>query len=88
MTSAELPTLTGLDSSAPPTPPVVVAEVDGQLRSALALADGTVVVDPFHPTVTLIDLLRAGARHLDATPPLRRSRRLRSRFRPLALAWR
>jgi hypothetical protein len=70
--------LAELDSTTPPAQPVLLAEVDGQLRAALALTDGTVIVDPFHPTADLIDLLRARARHLAATPPIKRSRRLRS----------
>jgi hypothetical protein len=76
--------LAELDSSTPPTQPVLLAEVDGQLRAALALADGTIVADPFHLTADLIDLLRARARQLDTTLPIRRSRRLGSwsRLRP------
>jgi hypothetical protein len=68
--------------------PVLLAEVDGQLRAALALTDGTVVADPFHPTADVIDLLRARARQLDITPRMRRSRRMRSWSRLRALAWR
>ena len=80
--------LAELDSSTPPTQPVLLAEVDGQLRAALALTDGTAVADPFHPTADLIDLLRARARHLDATPRIKRSHGLRSWSRLRALAWR
>ena len=80
--------LAELDSSTPPTQPVLLAEVGGQLRAALALTDGAVVADPFHPTADLIDLLRARARHLDATPRIKRSHRLRSWSRLRALAWR
>jgi hypothetical protein len=80
--------LAELDSSTPPMQPVLLAEVDGQLRAALALTDGTVVADPFHPTADVIDLLRARARQLDITPRMRRSRRMRSWSRLRALAWR
>jgi hypothetical protein len=80
MTSAELPTLIGSR-----TPELsqdgLLAEVDGQLRAALALTGGAVIADPFHPTADLIDLLHARAHQLDATPRIRRSRRLRSRPR-------
>jgi hypothetical protein len=69
--------LAQLDSSTPPAQPVLLAEVDGQLRAALALTDGTVLADPFYLTADVIDLLRARARQLDATPRIRRSRRLR-----------
>ena len=80
--------LAELDSAAPPAQPVLLAEVDGQLRAALALTGGAVVADPFYPTADLIDLLHARARQLDATPRIRRSRRLRSWFGRRALAWR
>jgi hypothetical protein len=79
--------LAELDSSAPPAQPVLLAEVDGQLRAALAVTDGTVVADPFHPTADLIDLLRARARHLDATPWIKRSRRPRSWLGLRGHAW-
>jgi hypothetical protein len=79
--------LAELDSATPPARPVLLAEVDGQLRAALALTDGTLVADPFHPTTDLIDLLRARARQLDAPPAIKRSRRLRSRFGLRGLAW-
>jgi hypothetical protein len=48
--------LAELDSAAPPAQPVLLAEVDGQLRAALALTGGAVIADPFHPTADLIDL--------------------------------
>ena len=57
--------LAELDSAARLEQPVLLAEVDGRLLAALALSDGTVIADPFHPTADLIDLLRARARHLD-----------------------
>ena len=78
--------LAELDSAAPPPLPVLLAEVDGQLRAALALTGGAVVADPFHPTADLIDLLHARATQLGATLRIRRSRRLRSWFRRRALA--
>ena len=80
--------LAALDSSTPPAQPVLLAEVDGQLQAALALTGGAVIADPFHPTADLIDLLRARARQLDATPPIARSRGLGSWPRLRALAWR
>jgi len=72
--------LAELDSATPPAQPVLLAEVEGQLRAALALTDGTPVPDPFRPTADLIDLLRARARQVDATPWIKRYRRLRSYF--------
>jgi hypothetical protein len=81
----QLARLAELDSATPPAQPVLLAEVDGQIRAVLALTDGTVVADPFHPTTDLIDLLRARARHL-GTPRIRRSRGLRAWSRLRALA--
>jgi hypothetical protein len=71
--------LAALDSSKPPAHPVLLAEVEGQLLAALALSDGTVVADPFHPTLDLIDLLRARARQLDGDGRMKRSGRWHSR---------
>ena len=79
--------LAALDSSAPPAHPVLLAEVDGQLRAAIALTGGAVVADPFHPTADLIDLLRARTRQLEAAR-IRRFRRARSWPRLGILAWR
>ena len=44
-----------------PAGTVLVAELDGQLRAALALGDGSVVADPFVPTADLVALLRTRA---------------------------
>jgi hypothetical protein len=70
--------LAALDSSKPLAQPVLVAEVDGQLLAALALSDGKVVADPFHPTLALIELLRARARQLGGDSRIRRSGRPRA----------
>ena len=80
--------LASLDSSLPPTQPVLLAEVDGQLLAALALTDGKVVADPFHRTADLIDLLRARARHLDGEVRERRPERSKLRLRVRTPAWR
>jgi hypothetical protein len=58
--------LAALDSSQSPLQPVLIAEVEGVLRAALSLADGAVVADPFHPTIALLDLLRARAGQLSS----------------------
>ena len=78
--------LAELDSATSPAQPVLLAEVDGQLRAALELTDGTLVADPFHPTA-LVDLFRPRVRKLDATTSIERSRRLRSWFGLRGLAW-
>jgi hypothetical protein len=65
--------LAALDSAeAPPSRPLLLAEVDGTLRAALSLADGSAIADPFHPSAQLVALLRAHA--AGATPAKRRRR--------------
>jgi hypothetical protein len=68
--------LAALDSSDAPPMPVLLGEVGGHLRAALSLADGSVVADPFHHTVALVDLLRARATQLRGVTPRRRFRRV------------
>ena len=65
--------------SAPSVPqqPLLRAEVDGELRAALSLADGAAIADPFFPTADLVQLLRVHAGAL-------KSRRRRRARRPLA----
>ena len=59
---AALERLAALDSATVvPAAPLLLAEVDGQLRVALSLHDGTVIADPFHPSLALIELLRTHA---------------------------
>jgi hypothetical protein len=69
--------LAALDSAegAPPGR-VLIAEVDGELRAALSLQDGSAIADPFHPTVHILELLRT-----HAASEAERGRRLR-RLRP------
>ena len=50
-------------------------------RAALSLADGSVVADPFHPSTALVDLLRARARQLTGSAPMRSLRSIRAPFR-------
>ena len=64
-----------LDSAEVPAEPLLLAEVDGELRAALSLADGAVIADPFAPTAELLPLL-----HLRAAQ--RRPRPLRFRAAP------
>jgi hypothetical protein len=49
---------------------VLVAEVDGELRAAVALHGGDAIADPFHRTADLVELLRIRAARLDR-PPVR-----------------
>ena len=59
--------LAALDSADVPAEPVLIAEVNGEARAALSLADGSVIADPFHRTVELVALLRARATQLVGT---------------------
>jgi hypothetical protein len=56
-----LRSLAELDSKKIADGPALLAEVDGEARAALSLADGRIVADPFHPTADLATLLRARA---------------------------
>ncbi|HWE34916.1 MAG TPA: hypothetical protein VG410_15595 [Solirubrobacteraceae bacterium] len=70
-----------LDSAdAVPPVPLLLAELDGQLRVALSLADGSAIADPFVRTAGALELLRLRARAEAATQPRRARRR---RFRAL-----
>jgi hypothetical protein len=59
----ELRRLAILDSThQPPAGPLLVAEIDGVMRVALSLSDGSVIADPFAATADVIELLRLRAR--------------------------
>ena len=68
--------LAGLDSAPSLSGPVLLAELDGELRAALSLDDGSAIADPFHPTLQLLELLRTRAA-AHAERPARRRPRLR-----------
>ena len=58
--------LAALDSAEGlPSRPLLLAEVDGELRVALSLSDGTAIADPFFPTAAILALLRGHARRHD-----------------------
>jgi hypothetical protein len=50
-----------LDSARVPRSPLLVAEVDGEIRAVLSLDNGASVADPFHSSLDLVELLRARA---------------------------
>lgn len=55
--------LADLDSAnAVPPHPLLVAEVDGDLRVALSVHDSTAIADPFFPTAAILGLLRGHVR--------------------------
>jgi hypothetical protein len=49
------------DSAQTPPAPLLVAEIDGVLRVALSLTDGSVIADPFIETADVVELLRVHA---------------------------
>jgi hypothetical protein len=51
--------LAQLDSAPTPAGELLAAEVDGELRAAVSLTDGSAIADPFERTVELVELLRA-----------------------------
>jgi hypothetical protein len=71
--SAALTRLATIDSAPVPSGPLLLAEVDGELHAALALADGRVIADPFVRTSALVELLR------ERTPTRRGAARRRPR---------
>jgi hypothetical protein len=81
--------LAELDSAPPPAPvPMLVAEVDGELRAALPLQGGPAIADPFRPTRELLAILADRRRQL-VSPPRRTGRRWRMPRvrRPLPAPW-
>jgi hypothetical protein len=57
----DLRRLAALDSARPLHGTVLVAESDGQIRAAYAVADGRAIGDPFRRTAGLVELLKARA---------------------------
>ena len=54
--------LAELDGVRVPAGPLLLAEVDDEIRAALSLADGTYISDPFHLSGALVSLLRDNAK--------------------------
>jgi hypothetical protein len=54
------------DSREVPAGGLLVAELDGELRAAVAVETGHAIADPFRPTAELVDLLRARAAQISA----------------------
>jgi hypothetical protein len=69
---AALARLAALDSASVPPAPVLLAEVDGELRAAFSLRDRSAIGDPFHPSAQLIELLAGHAARTGAQRPVRR----------------
>lgn len=64
-----LHTLAALDSRLPLAGPAMLAEVDGTVRAALDLSDGSVAADPFVRTAEIVEMLRLRARRLEGEQP-------------------
>jgi len=56
--------LAQLDSVHRPRGPLLLAEIDHELRAALSLSDGRVFANPFYPTERLVELLKEHAAEL------------------------
>jgi hypothetical protein len=77
-----LSNLAALDSRHPLAGPAMLAEVDGVVRAALDLSDGSVAADPFTRTAEIVDLLCLRARRLQGERPTRSlAERARARLR-------
>jgi hypothetical protein len=69
--------LAALDSAdVIPPQPLLLAEVDGEPRVALSLADGSAIADPFHHTAAILALLRHHAMSLEPASRSRRHKRV------------
>jgi hypothetical protein len=79
-----LSNLAELDSRHPLAGPAMLAEVDGTVRAALDLSDGSVAADPFVRTAEVVEMLRLRARRLEGQPTRRVRARLRHPRRALA----
>lgn len=73
---AALLRLAALDSAPVPPAPLLVTEVDGELRAALSLRDGSTIADPFHLSALHVELLHARAANQDRAHTWRGRRRL------------
>jgi hypothetical protein len=82
--------LAALDSRESLAGPAMLAELDGVVRAALDLSDGSVAADPFVRTAEIVELLRLRARRLQgerpaASPRMRALALLRRPRRALSL---
>jgi len=73
--------LAALDSTVAPAGEMLIAEVDGEPQAAIEVATGTVIADPFRPTVHLAELLGVSAQRLRAATAPQRGLRTRLAFR-------
>ena len=76
-----LSNLAALDSRHPLAGPAMLAEVDGIVRAALDLSDGSVAADPFVRTAEVTELLRLRGRRLQGEEPAESRRGTLARLR-------
>ena len=74
--------LAAVDSAEPLPGRVLVAEVDGRPVAAIAVADSTVVADPFRRTADIVQMLRVRAAQMRGESVSRRARPVRA-LRPV-----
>jgi hypothetical protein len=77
--------LAALDSASVPAAPLLVGEVDGELRAAMSLVDSAVIADPFRPTVALVELLRVRSAQLGAACAAEKRRSANRTSRPIGV---
>jgi hypothetical protein len=68
--------LAAIDSAAPPTGHVLLAEMGDELWAAVSVDSGAAIADPFRPSADVVDLLRFRAERLSGHPHIRPLARL------------
>jgi hypothetical protein len=68
--------LATIDSAAPPTGDVLLAQMGDELWAAVSVDTGAAIADPFRPSGDLVDLLRFRAERLNGHPHIRPLARL------------
>ena len=64
--------LAALDSAAVPAEPLLLAEIDGEVRVAVSMSDLEAIADPFVPTAHIVEILRDHIARTDTEPAPRR----------------
>jgi hypothetical protein len=59
-----------IDSAAPLTGDIIVAELGDAVVAAISLADGRVIADPFRPSADVVEILRLRARQARRAGPV------------------
>jgi hypothetical protein len=68
--------LATIDSAAPPTGDVLLAQMGDELWAAVSVDTGAAIADPFRPSGDLVDLLRFRAERVSGHPHIRPLARL------------